>query len=76
MLFSFYVPLNDAASARVLNPATGDDVTSLNNASTGGTWDTKDARDADTAVSINPAGPEHTLTDKSIAIQKACHHCQ
>ncbi len=75
MVFRFYVPRLDAASASVINPASGAEGLSCNNASiTGGTWTPVDVRDAavDFAVTpYDPAGCEHTLADKSLAIQKS-----
>jgi len=68
--FDFYVPLEDAISSRVINPLTGDDVSSCDNASVSGFWTPLDPRDPVGPVSEDPAGCEHTLTDKSIAIQK------
>lgn len=71
--FSFYVPLNDANAAPVINATSGDDVQSLNNARTQGTWVPLDARDPSSPGNavVDGVGPEHTLTDKSIAIQKS-----
>src|SRR5581483_1773145 len=71
VLFTFYIPLDNTTPARILNPITGDDVPSPNNASTAGTWAPIDARDTTGPVSIDDPGPEHTLIDKSIAIQKS-----
>ncbi len=68
--FSFYIPRDDTTPARVIDPVTGDDVTSCNNASVSGSWTPIDTRDTGGSQSINPGGCEHTLTDKSIAIQK------
>ncbi len=70
--FSFFVPLRDASSAEVIPPASGDDATSPNQAATQGNWDPIDARDAIAPVSAAGTGgtPEHTLTPKSLAIQK------
>lgn len=70
LLFTFYVPLNNSAAARVVDPLTGDDALALNQASTSATWAPIDGRDATGTVTLNPAGPEHTLVEKSIAIQK------
>jgi LPXTG-site transpeptidase (sortase) family protein len=71
MTFEYYIPLRDSASASVIDPASGDDVTSCNNASGGGTWTPIDARDTGGTFTQDPAGCEHTLTDKSIATQKS-----
>ena len=70
--FSFYVPLRDATSTEVIPPASGDDATSPNQAATQGSWDPIDSRDAVAPVSAAGTGgaPEHTLTPKSLAIQK------
>jgi uncharacterized repeat protein (TIGR01451 family)/fimbrial isopeptide formation D2 family protein len=70
--FSFYVPLRDVSSAEVIPPASGDDATSPNQAAAVGSWDPIDNRDAVAPVSVAGTGgaPEHTLTPKSLAIQK------
>jgi LPXTG-site transpeptidase (sortase) family protein len=70
MTFEYYIPLRDAGGASVIDPASGDDALSCNNASGGGTWTPLDSRDTGGAFTQDPAGCEHTLTDKSIAIQK------
>ncbi len=70
MTFTFYVPRTDTNHADVIDPLTGDDATSQNNASSGAQWTPTDPRDLPTGISVSPFGPEHTLTDKSIAIQK------
>jgi LPXTG-site transpeptidase (sortase) family protein len=69
--FSFFVPRDDAAGARVLDPSTGAAVTSCNNAQTSGSWTPADPRDAVQTVSIDPPGCEHTLTDRALAVQKS-----
>ncbi len=68
--FDFYIPLEDASNARVIDAGTGSAVTSCNHASTTGDWIPLDPRDAPETVTIDPAGCEHSLTDRSIAIQK------
>jgi uncharacterized repeat protein (TIGR01451 family)/fimbrial isopeptide formation D2 family protein len=70
--FSFVVPLRDASSAEVIPPTSGDDATAPNQAATQGGWDPIDPRDAIAPVSAAGTGgaPEHTLTPKSLAIQK------
>ncbi|RME61511.1 MAG: isopeptide-forming domain-containing fimbrial protein, partial [Caldilineae bacterium] len=71
--FEYFVPQYDAGGAYVLNPETGDDVKSENQARAVGDWDPVDSRDpsgTDNAVA-DPSGVEHTLWDKSIAIQKS-----
>ncbi len=69
--FEFFVPEFDANGARVLPANTGDDALSLDNARTEGDWTPIDPRDPSTHPVVDPAGPEHTLTDKAIAIQKS-----
>lgn len=71
LTFEFFIPLRDATNAMILYPTTGDDVTSCNNASASGNWTPLDPRDTVTSIAVNPDGCEHTLTDKSIAIQKS-----
>lgn len=83
--FSFYVAEFDAEDDEVI-PVTGEDDTtatpdsrSLNNVSAAGDWNPIDDRDTATpadpnatvAVSADPAGFEHTLDNKAIAIQKS-----
>ena len=73
LTFDFYVPRDDSSGSRVLNPITGNDATSCDDASVSGSWMPTDPRDqtgGPFAVSANPPGCEHTLTDKSVAIQK------
>ena len=71
--FLFYVPFRDADGALVIDSVSGDDATSLNNASALGDWDPIDVRDPSGTdnASVDVAGPEHTLTPKSIATQKS-----
>lgn len=68
--FEFYIPLNDTTPAPVINASSGDDVLSLNNVTASGNWQPIDPRDPLTPFTADGVGPEHTLTDKSIAIQK------
>ncbi len=70
MTFEYFIPLNDAAASPVIDAISGDDVLSRNNASAVGQWQPLDGRDPLTPVVVDPAGYEHILTDKSIAIQK------
>ncbi len=70
--FEYFIPRLDASNAAVIDPATGDDVISENQAKAVGDWTPLDPRDpggTGNAVA-DPPGPEHVLTDKSIAIQK------
>ena len=71
LTFDFYIPRDDAGGVRVLNALTGDDVTSCDQASLVAAWTPLDPRDTGGPVSTSPAGCEHTLTDKSIAVQKS-----
>ena len=65
------MPQFDALGAAVLPPASGDDRISEDNASAAASWDPDDTRDPITPMTIDVAGPEHTLNDRSIAIQKS-----
>lgn len=72
--FRYFIPLTDTTASRVINAVNGDDVLSQNNAVAVGDWTPIDPRDVGsvgnaTAGSVG-VPPEHTLTDKSIAIQK------
>jgi len=70
--FEYFIPLRDAGDNYVINPDSGNDVTSCNNVTAFGDWDPLDPRDEGSTgnVNENPIGCEHTLQDKSIAIQK------
>jgi uncharacterized repeat protein (TIGR01451 family)/fimbrial isopeptide formation D2 family protein len=67
--FYFYIPRLDAASADVLPPDTGAFDTSIDSVRADATWTPLDIRDDDGPVSAGPV--THTLTDKSVAIQKS-----
>ncbi|MEO7909759.1 MAG: hypothetical protein ABIV47_08935, partial [Roseiflexaceae bacterium] len=70
--FQFFVPLNDAAATPVIAAADGNDVQAQNNARAQGNWTPLDVRDPSSLGNalVDAPGPEHTLTAKSIAIQK------
>ena len=69
MLFSFYVPKVDNVGANVIDPVTGAFVISNDDAKASGSWLPTDGDPSQIAVSdVTPI--DHTLTDKSIAIQK------
>ena len=70
LTFDFYIP-RDGVSGRVIDPLSGDDATSCDNASLVASWTPLDLRDAGGPITANPVGCEHTLTDKSIAVQKS-----
>jgi LPXTG-site transpeptidase (sortase) family protein len=72
--FSFFVPRDDADGARVIDPATGTAVSSCNQAQTAGSWTPVDTRDSAQPVTVDPAGCEHTLIDRSLAVQKEIHN--
>jgi uncharacterized repeat protein (TIGR01451 family)/fimbrial isopeptide formation D2 family protein len=69
--FRYFIPYTNAVGSNVINPVTGDDVTSPNNGEASGLWDPLDPRDPVTPTSISVGTIDHTLTDKSIAIQKS-----
>lgn len=82
--FSFYIDEFEATSASTTDrviPVDGEDdhtggggtndSRSFNNASATGTWMPDDNRDTGGVVSADPAGFEHELDNKSIAIQKS-----
>ncbi len=74
IIFEYYIPYKDNASPanNVIDPTSGDDVTSCDQVTAIGDWDPLDPRDEGSTgnVNENPPGCEHTLQDKSIAIQK------
>jgi fimbrial isopeptide formation D2 family protein len=79
VLFTYFVPRLDAnGTTPVLDPTTGPKVPLQNQAGASGSWTPIDPRDPQTIVLANEtsagvldAPPEHTLTAKSIAIQKS-----
>jgi len=75
VVFEYFIPQDDAGSAPVIDPDSGDDVISENQIITAGNWDPIDTRDPDTPTSAMgiclTCPPAHTLTDKAIAIQKS-----
>lgn len=70
LIFSYYVPRVAAGGAVIIDPATGDDATSVNDARSQGNWAPLDFRDAATLITNDATANDHTLTPKSIAIQK------
>ncbi len=75
MVIEYFVPDLDANGSPVINATSGASVKSDDNASAVGTWtplDTRDSGSPDNAVA-NPPGPEHTLNDRSLAIQKGAN---
>lgn len=68
--FEFFVPRLDADGDTVIDPGSGDDVVSCNQASATGSWVPSDPRDTGQTFNLDPVGCEHSLVDKSIAIQK------
>ncbi len=71
LLFTYYVPRANSLGNAVINAVSGDDVISNDDASSQGTWTPIDGRDASGTVISNDFAIDHTLTDKSIAIQKS-----
>ena len=73
MLFTFFVPRIDAGGSPVLDATTGDDRTAVDDARVNGLWnDPIDPRDGTDVPVFSDARPDdHTLTAKSIAIQKS-----
>jgi uncharacterized repeat protein (TIGR01451 family)/fimbrial isopeptide formation D2 family protein len=67
--FRFYVPRLDATSSSILPAGTGAFNTSTDSLSASATWTPVDTRDAPGPVAAGPV--THTLTDKSVAIQKS-----
>lgn len=70
LVFEYFVPEFDADGIPVIDPTTGDDATAINDASAQGEWDPIDTRDSSSTVTSDVTTNDHTLTPKSIAIQK------
>ena len=67
--FSFYIPLDDLADARVIAPESGGCVYSENPVSASADWDPSDPRD-DSQTPTASKDPAHTLEECSHTIQK------
>ena len=70
MTFSYFVPVNDAGAAAVIDATTGDDRTITNIADASGDWTPLDPRDAPGTLSSS-ATNNHDLVAKSLATQKS-----
>lgn len=71
LTFTAYVPRIDSGGAAIIDATTGNDATVPNNISGSGTWTPLDPRDTPVTSTVDVAGPEHTLTAKSIVVQKS-----
>ena len=70
LTFEFFIPELDSAGGVILDPASGDDEISIDDARADGMWTPTDPRDSAGPVVSDLTSNDHTLTDKSIAIQK------
>lgn len=70
VVLEFFVPDLDADTNPVLDPGSGDDASSINDASTAGNWTPIDPRDSSGTPSSDETNNDFTLTAKSIAVQK------
>jgi len=70
MTFTFYVPRVDANGIDVLDPNAGGSVDADNQALSTAQWTPTDPRDPSIPVSVATSGPEHTLHERSLAIEK------
>jgi large repetitive protein len=70
LIFNYFVPRVDSGGAAVIDPSSGDDATSVNDASSAGAWTPIDPRDTASVITSNTTANDHTLTPKSLAIQK------
>ncbi len=74
VVFEYFVPEFDASGNRVISHTTGDDAPTVNDSRATGSWTPVDPSDSVVAINIvdqTPADDNHTLTNKSIAIQKS-----
>lgn len=69
--FRFFIPLNDANGSPVLSAAAGSPTTSVDDAAASGRWTPVDSRDSQVTVTSDVTPNDHTLTDRSLAIQKS-----
>lgn len=68
--FEFFIPDKDASGAWILDPNTGAEAISENEAIVEGIWTPLDPRDPSGLQTLDPSGPEYTLVCKSITIDK------
>lgn len=70
LIFSYYVPRVAAGGGVVIDATSGDDATSVNDARSQANWTPIDGRDTASLIVNDATANDHTLTPKSIAIQK------
>lgn len=70
LILGYYVPRAAAGGAAVIDPASGDDAAAIDDARSQGNWTPIDGRDAPTLLVNDATANDHTLTAKSVAIQK------
>ena len=70
MVFSFYAPDLDLSGSSVLDPNTGDDATAIDDAKAQANFTPLDPRDPPTLIVSDVTPNDHTLTLKSLAVQK------
>ena len=63
MIFSFYAPLNNTSGSPVLDPVTGNDQVTTDDASASAMWTPLDPRDQPTTVTSDIIPIDHTLSD-------------
>jgi large repetitive protein len=71
MVFEYFVPDKTASNTDVINHSTGDDAISQNDASGQALWTPIDTRDISSTITSDTTSVDHTLTNKSIALQKS-----
>ena len=72
MRFRFFTPRDNASGQPVINPTTGDDAVSINDARAQGKLDANRSPGLRPSLASSDARPDdHTLANKSIAIQKS-----
>ncbi|MEM1246735.1 MAG: LruC domain-containing protein [Acidobacteriota bacterium] len=72
VVLEFFVPRTDATGSAVVPAASGDDTTAENQVTALGDWSPVDGRDPSGTdnVSFDASGPEHTLSQQALSIQK------
>ncbi|MCC7125731.1 MAG: hypothetical protein IT178_12845, partial [Acidobacteria bacterium] len=71
LIFSAVVPRVDGNAVNVIVPATGDAASVVSDTSASGNWTPVDTRDTPTTVTSNVTATDHTLTARSLAVQKS-----
>lgn len=69
--FDYFIPEDDFSGSNVIDPATGDDATAINDVSATAVWDPLDPRDDPVTITADVTPEDDVLELRSIAVQKS-----